>query len=102
MQPFTFCDLIEHTMFKEDIAMVIQATLGSHFSKWFSQATPPTGTVPRQVAILFKESLERLKSNWEEQEAVKNKLKEEAAGSYSAMIGTVRRRRAIAVDEDMD
>ena len=101
-QAFTFQDLIGSTAFGQDIPPVIQSMLGSSFQQWFSSATSPETIVPRQVAVLCCESLARLKSHWEDQAALEAKIKELGAGTYSALCGAVKRRRAEAEDKAME
>ena len=101
MEAFTLQDLIDHSAFGQDVVMVLASILGSQHQKWFSTNAQSGDTVPRQVAMLCWESLERLKENWEEKEALKKKIQEESAGSYASFSGAAKRRRAIDVDADM-
>ena len=52
-----------------DAPFFVKAALGSKWSEWFTAADPGTAqVVPRQVAKLILQSLEKLKAQWLEHE----------------------------------
>ena len=99
--PFTFGDLIAYTSFTNDIPWVIRSAFGTTWEKWFTEAPTPETTVPKQVAVLFYQVLERLKKSWEDEQAIAQQISAEAANSYSNLCGAVKKRRAQAADIEM-
>jgi multidrug efflux pump subunit AcrA (membrane-fusion protein) len=88
--PFTFSDLINHTAFGSDIPLTMRSTLGeSLWPKWFLPNPGETTTVPKQAVLLFYSALEKLKQEWEGEQATT----QAAANSYTEFCGTVKRRR---------
>ena len=97
--PFSFNDLISHTSFASDIALTMRATLGETlWKKWFAEDPAPTTTVPKQITLLFLGALERLKQSWENEQAVAQQIAAESANAYVELCGTVKKRRAQAMD----
>jgi hypothetical protein len=101
--PFTLNDLICNTKFGKESTMVLRSMLGSLWTRWFPAGEPePMSTVPRQAAILCLQSLDRLKQSWMEEQQVASVITQEAAGSYSRMCGTLKKRRSQGLDVEME
>ena len=99
--PFTFQDLITHTSMSTEAPPFVRAALGTKWSAWFAEADPGTSqVVPRQVARLLLQSLEKLKTKWLEHET-KEAIAESGNTSYTAMAGEAKKRRALLLDEVM-
>ena len=56
--------------------------------------------MPRQVALLVRDSLKRLSEQWNDK-IVKEQVAKQAAGSYTALTSASKKRRAVLLDVDM-
>ena len=99
--PFSFNDLTAHTTFAAECPMVIRSILGTQWPKWFVENPGATQTVPRQAAIMCLQALDKLKQAWLDHLEVQTKIAAEAAGTYTSMCGTVKRRRSVVNDAEM-
>ena len=98
--PFTFQDLIAHSMMGSDAPLFVRTALGTKWTQWFSADPGLAHIVPRQVAQLLLASLEKLRAQWQEDEARDN-IAEQGRTSYAAMVGIAKKRRAELLDHEM-
>ena len=98
---FTLGDLALHSHFGQDVALFLRSALGSHWKKWFTAEVGPETTVPKQVAELLFQTLERLKDSWLKQQEVAEKIRDGAAGSFSAFCDAGKKRRAAVLEVEM-
>ena len=95
--PVLFQDLIAYSELANDAPLFVRTALGSAWSKWFASDCPAQTVVPRQALDLVLMSLEKLKLQWENQQATEHA----ASGSYALLAGVVKKRRAEAQEEAM-
>ena len=78
----------------------MKTALGEHWMKWFVRDCSQDTILPKQVVILVRDSLKRMSDSWDE--AVKaGQITVEAAGSYAALSGAAKKRRASLLDVKM-
>ena len=99
--PLTFQDLMDHATMGADTPLFMRSALGTAWEKWFVNQPQAQDTVPRQVVILLHTSLTRLRNHWEDAEKT-GEIAEAAQGSYAAMIGQSKKRRAQLFDISME
>ena len=75
--------------------------MGDSWPKFFSPDPTEHDIVPKQMAELVLASLERLKHSWEALNEISRKIASDAAGSFSALTETGKKRRAEAYDAIM-
>ena len=98
--PFTLSDLVTHSPLAQEAPTFMKTALGDKWGEWFAVNAPDNTIVPKQVAGLLLATLKRLSETWEqsqEQEAIRA----QAAGSYAALVGHAKKRRASLLDSEM-
>ena len=98
--PFTFADLVAHTPLAQEAPTFVKAALGDKWLQWFAESPSPETVLPRQVAMLLRDSLQRMSDNWEGNEN-KDRIAAQAAGSFAALSGAAKKRRAVLLDCEM-
>ena len=99
--PFTFGEVVKHTAMAAAAPDFFKKALGDLWTKFFSPDPQADDIVPKQMAELVLASLERLRHSWEAVNDISRKIEREAAGSFSALTATGKKRRADAYDAIM-
>ena len=98
--PFTLADLAAHTPLANEATTFVSRALGDTLSQWFPADAVPESVVPRQGALLLRDSTKRLSENWEAAEKAEE-IAQTAAGSYAEMTDVTKKRRAMLLDTEL-
>ena len=85
---FTFQQLADHGQLGDEVVPLMTAILGDVWTRWFAEPTPER-IVPRQVALLLHQGLDRVRAAWEADSAIRG----QAASAYAVLCGEAKRCR---------
>ena len=98
--PFTFADLVTHAPLAAEAPKFVRAALGDSWYQWFIENPSTETVIPKQVAYLLRDTLQRTSDSWEN--SVKaEEIAKQAAGSFASLAGATKKRRAILLDAEM-
>ena len=87
--PFTFEEIMDHSMAAKGAPALIKCLLGKQWAHWFPENPLPHTTLPRQSVLSLLFTLERAKEQYDEQKATK----QEAKASYEKLAEVSKKRR---------
>ena len=74
--PFTFQDLIEHTVAAQEAPKLVRELLSNQWAHWFDEDVLPNKVVPRQAVLALLATLDRARDQYDgSEESRANALK---------------------------